>query len=194
MKCHIVVLAAGQSSRFNGIKQLAKINQQTLLERIIHCVSEAENKPVSVTLGANAEALKGVIGSEVHIIAVPDWLEGMSASIRQAIEQLKCKATHIMFVLADQVDLSAKSIEQCWLYAEKNPEAIICAEHDRYQGPPVIFPAQYFDQLSALSGDIGARKVIQQNSDNVINVNLPEALVDIDTKHDLEAWKKHQDQ
>ena len=40
-----------------------------------------------------------------------------------------------------------------------------------------------------LKGDAGARKIIQQNMNDVATILFPEGKIDIDTKEDYEALK-----
>jgi CTP:molybdopterin cytidylyltransferase MocA len=52
-------------------------------------------------------------------------------------------------------------------------------------GAPTIFPTQYFSQLSQLKGDKGAKTMLQQYSQQVIGLTMPEAALDVDTPDDL---------
>ena len=51
-------------------------------------------------------------------------------------------------------------------------------------GPPVYFGSDYFAALSALEGDVGARKVLQANQSLVKVVDFFGGAVDIDTEED----------
>ena len=194
MNRYIVVLASGGSSRFGDIKQLTSINGECLVNRVYRQATNVDDASCCLTLGANAKRIAQHLDDNVCVIKVTDWEEGLSRSIAVATAELKEQASHIMFVLADQVDLSSDSLTKCWHESEQHRNAIVCAKDGSYAGPPVIFPQKYFSALTELKGDVGAKPVIQQNSKNVIYVCLPDASTDIDTQHDLEAWKKLQDQ
>ena len=194
MNRYIVVLAAGNSTRFGGIKQLAKIGNEYLINRIFQQVKSVAGTSSLIMLGANAKQIEQRLDNDAERIWVSDWEEGPSASISAAVNRLKERASHIMFILADQVGLTTKCLDDCWRMSDANPNAIVCAIEGNYEGPPVIFPKVYFEDLIALDGDVGAKAIIQKNKNNLVHVYLPDASVDIDTQHDLEAWKKLQDQ
>ena len=66
-----------------------------------------------------------------------------------------------------------------------HPSYIVAAQYNGVLGAPVIFPKQYFSQLSQLEGDKGAKKLLQQNIRQTISLSIPEAAFDIDTPEDL---------
>jgi CTP:molybdopterin cytidylyltransferase MocA len=53
-------------------------------------------------------------------------------------------------------------------------------------GPPCLFPSDCFAELVALGGERGARSVLQRHLDRLIQLPLPEAAYDVDTREDLE--------
>jgi molybdenum cofactor cytidylyltransferase len=67
-----------------------------------------------------------------------------------------------------------------------SPESIVATEFADVAGPPVIFPAEYFDALLSLRGDRGARSIIKDNAEKVIKIPFADAAIDIDTPEDLQ--------
>lgn len=55
-------------------------------------------------------------------------------------------------------------------------------------GHPVGFSSDYFDKLTALGGDAGARELLQQNKEAIIRVPVddPGILRDIDRPADIQ--------
>lgn len=64
------------------------------------------------------------------------------------------------------------------------------SDHGEVVGPPCLFPAQYYDELSRLSGAGGARAVLQRHRDVVVTVQVPEAALDLDRPEDYEQLLK----
>ena len=184
-----VILAAGESSRFNGAKQLAKVNDKELL--INHSVNQlpALTDDIYVVLGARAQAIKSSITSRCHLIINDHWQEGIASAIRLAVEHLHTRYNHLLISLADQVALDAQHFLQLEKTSRTSKNKIICASYASSLGVPAIFPSLFFDDLIQLKGDMGAKKIIHAHRANTIAIDIPEAAIDIDTKYQLEQWR-----
>ena len=94
----------------------------------------------------------------------------------------------IMVVLADQVALREGDFK--FLLDQFNSRQIVAAEYGQHLGVPAIFPASYFNRLLDLKGDQGARKLIQENKQQVMSVPMAMAEIDIDTRLDLMKYQE----
>jgi len=65
---------------------------------------------------------------------------------------------------------------------------IACAYADSV-GTPVLFGRSYFEQLLALSGSEGAKKLLKQYPDDLATVAFPDGYIDIDTGEDVQKLK-----
>jgi molybdenum cofactor cytidylyltransferase len=193
MNTQVVLLAAGQSSRFKGIKQLASVEGKALINATLYnYLTEGEliygiNK-LNVVLGANAEKIRPILPSNVEISTAVDWQQGMGSSISFAISQLTTDVSHIMIALADQIALKTQDIRLLLNKSADVPDKIVAAYYYDDVGAPAIFPRQYFAELENLVGDKGAKVVLQRHRDNLVQVSIPSAAVDIDTVDDLDSW------
>jgi molybdenum cofactor cytidylyltransferase len=202
MSVAVVMLAAGQSKRFKNIKQLADVFGKTLVQ---HCLEQflPKGQPikgvnkVNLVLGSNYELIQPIISKAVNIVTVENWHLGMGHSLAEAmiqidkapINQIDNEPTHVLIALADQVAINIDIVNRMLLTSREHPSKIVAARFKNSIGPPVIFPAAYFKQLKELSGDRGAKRVIQQNLENVMCLAIPEAVLDIDTPEDLLSYK-----
>ena len=66
---------------------------------------------------------------------------------------------------------------------EQHPIAF--AQHLGRRGHPVGFAAELYSELSALSGDAGARRLLARYPAHAVELDDPGVLVDIDTEADL---------
>lgn len=190
MKVELILLAAGQSKRYGGIKQLADIHGQPM---VCHCLAQYRNgeKWIDglsngyVVLGANAELITAVLPDNVNKYLVNSWLNGMGHTLAQAIQTIASDTSHVLIGLADQIALTPQMISRLLDEAKDHPEHIIASEYGGGLGAPVIFPKQYFCHLSQLTGDKGAKLLLQQNKEQIISLDMAEAIFDIDTPEDL---------
>jgi len=68
-------------------------------------------------------------------------------------------------------------------YRTGDPDEIIVPTCDRKRGNPVLWPHSYFAEIAELSGDVGARALIDRHADQVrlLAIDDPAILVDVDT-------------
>jgi molybdenum cofactor cytidylyltransferase len=184
------MLAAGQSKRFGGIKQLTDIAGQPM---ICHCLSQYRQGETWldgisngwVVLGSNAQVITRVLPDNVNKYVVASWLDGMGHVLAQSLQNLAVDTSHVLVGLADQVAITQPMLKQLLDTSKEHPSYIIAAQYNGGLGAPVIFPKQYFSKLRQLTGDKGARALLQQNSQQIISLALPAAAFDIDTPEDL---------
>lgn len=195
----IVVLAGGNSVRFNGIKQLSLVKRDgaklPLLQQSINIVKAAMN-----TEHLSLDNLYVITGKNHNRIAeqITESLcycdrshQGMGFSISQSVSFIlkdDPSTTHILFTLGDLVALEKDDYLQLLQKVINFPSNMICAETVNGITAPAIFPHAYFSQLQALTGDKGAKAILQLNQQQLIKIPMMNASVDIDTQEDLKRW------
>ncbi len=188
----ILILAAGASSRMGGAdKLLQPVDGQSLLARRI-AAATGSGQPVLVTLPApNAGRARWQVvdGTDAIAVKVPDAKGGMANSLAAGIRALPPGAQGVLILLADMPDISGPDIRKVLAVFDGTDIVRGCAE-DGTPGHPVVFPAAWFDALSRVSGDQGARDVLAK-ADVVRKVRLPKrhALTDLDTQEDWRRWR-----
>ena len=181
-----IVLAAGASSRFGSAKQLVRVAGQPLLHTAVARASEVAGSAVTVVLGANAGTLTPLLAhSSASVVINRDWREGMASSIRAGVSRLPASCTAVLLMVVDQAAVTAEDLKRLLNAWRRQPEYIAAARYDSITGVPAIFPRATFGDLQSLRGDVGARVLLQRNSDRVIRVPMPRAAIDIDTPEDL---------
>jgi molybdenum cofactor cytidylyltransferase len=188
MSLHILVLAAGASTRLGQPKQLVKLGGRPALHRVVsNCVSVAGNS-VTVIIGANAQEMTHLLGhSPASVVINRQWEEGVAASIRRGLASMPTTCEAVMIVLGDQVAITADDLRRL-VSAWKQEEGVIAAAvYDNHVGVPAIFPRICFTELAQLRGDQGARLILERNSYRLARVPMANAAVDLDTPEDLAA-------
>lgn len=187
-KLGCVVMAAGNAVRFHSNKLEAELDGKTLICRALEAIPAAMfDRVVVVTQYPSVARLAAQFGFEVVENPHPDW--GLSHTVRLGTEALRhCNA--ILYTVADQPLLDDASVErliECW---KAHPCNIVGAAHNGKRSNPNIFPAEFFDELTALSGDCGGSAVIRAHPERLLTVEFaPEELTDVDTPEALAALK-----
>lgn len=190
----ILVLAAGKSSRMQGIKQLLPINDTTLLENSLEVAKLSKAVEVFCVLGANSETIKNQLTIEnIELIINSKYENGLGSSIAcgvDFIEKYIQKIGAILIILGDQPEIDSKMLNSIIDLSLKNPHKIIATSYQENLGVPAIFPKSYFLELKKLNKDFGAKKIIRKFSSDVISFNTSKSLVDIDTTEDYQNYLK----
>ena len=182
---YAVVLAAGEASRFGGLKQTLEYQGMSLLRRSVIAANAVVDKRVKVVLGARAQKITREIESlDAGIVHNNDWESGMASSIKAGIESLPDSCDAIMLILCDQALVGAEQLQQLRETWIANNSKIVAASFSGTIGAPVIIPRTFFPDILKLSGDRGAKPVIERNIDQVQVLEMPEAEFDIDTQED----------
>ena len=190
-----LVLAAGAARRMRGRdKLLEPVAGRPALRAAAEAARASRADEVVVVLPPGAAARRAALdGLGVGVVEAPDWAEGMAASIRAGIAAVAGRADAAVILLADMPEVGAREIDR--LIAAFDPaegrEIARAVAADGTPGHPVLFGRRFFETLAGLSGDRGAREVVREAGDFVVDVATPgrAALVDLDTPEDWAAWR-----
>ena len=201
-KKHIgaIVLAAGSSRRYGADKRRYLLpTGEFLLERTIRNIAnnldEVLNK-ILVVLRADdtefAEALTSRIDNpNIVYFCAPNSSQGMGSSLADSISQISNWEAALV-CLGDMPLLQSQTLQALLsAYTEHplNAAPIIIPTHQTRRGHPVVFDAAYFTELSHLSGDQGAKSILQAHKSEVVELAVEDAsiLKDYDTAEELET-------
>ena len=178
----VLILAAGTSSRLGQAKQLVLYENQTLLENACKKALEISSN-VFVVLGASKnECTEKIKDLQVNIIINNEYKKGLSSSIRIGMKEL-LEYDKVLIMLCDQPFIPKNHFQKL-LQNSINNSKIICSLYNKRLSVPAVFPKHYFTELLCLSGDKGAKKIIETNEHVSINLENIHSF-DIDTKEDL---------
>ncbi len=186
----VLIPAAGAAARMRGGDKLMEpVDGQPQLCRVVRAALDTGCR-VAVTLRPGDEPRRAALaGLEPILIEVPDASEGMAASLRRGAAA--CPPGHGLMVLpADMPELGSSDLARVVAAARTNPDSIVRAtSQDGRPGQPVLFPPRLVPRFAGLSGDSGARALLQ--GEDVLAVPLPDmrALTDLDTPEDWAAWR-----
>lgn len=185
-KLHIIILAAGSSSRLGQPKQLLKLGGKTLLAQICETALSIENQGVMVVLGAHCEAIKPAIEHlPMQVVYNEKWAEGMGGSIACGMAVLPETTDAVLLLLCDQPFVSTvflKNLVEKWRYSNSH---FVASQYGGSFGPPAVFSKKMFPELAALTGQQGAKKLMLAHAADMEVIDFPEGEKDIDTEADL---------
>ncbi len=188
MSVSCVILAAGQSSRFGGIKALADFQGQTLIEHAISAARQSDCNDIHLVLGAHKNEIETSIDlRDCNIIFNEDHASGMASSIKFAVNSLIHNQA-LLFMALDQPLIQAEHLNSLISIHEKFTNRMVASKYGRSVGIPAIFPRNYYNALLKLEGDKGAKKLLASTTIN--KVEIPEAEFDIDSPEELKALLK----
>jgi molybdenum cofactor cytidylyltransferase len=186
----IIILAAGASVRMGSPKQQLPYKGSTLLQHAINEALQTHVAIVIVVLGAGADEIAAGINSPSVIIARnADWQQGMGSSIRTGVAALLQAAPQIeevLMLLGDQPLVDAPLLEKIMTVKGKAGKRIVACTYGNTIGVPALFDKRYFNDLLALDGETGARKLLQRFKDDMEVVDFPGGATDIDTPEDYQ--------
>lgn len=186
----VIVMAAGQSSRFGSDKRIAQLNSgKTLLNTTLSAIQKHfSNISIVIKPEDNLESLE--LSSQFSTIVSSRSHLGLGYSISDAFRQL-CSDENTQHYRAAAIwlaDLPWVSQETCCKLTEKaTPECIAKPSHQGRTGHPVVFGRNFWKELAHLENTNGANTVIKKHSNRVIHVSLddPGVFTDVDYPNDL---------
>ena len=178
-------MAAGNARRFGRNKLEESVGGVRIIRRALEAVPRGELvRVVVVSQYAEIEAL----AAEYGFLAVHngDPGAGLSHTVALGLAALAdCDA--VLFQVADQPLLRRESVGRLIALWREHPEKIAAVSGGGRRGNPCLFPARFFPELMALTGDCGGRSVILAHEDDLLLLEVPSSqLIDIDTPEQLE--------
>ncbi|WP_279479702.1 molybdopterin-binding/glycosyltransferase family 2 protein [Aureimonas sp. SK2] len=184
-RVHALVLAAGRSSRMGGPnKLLARFDGTPLVRRTVETALASGASGVSVVTGHMADAVAAALaGLDVALLQNPRYGEGLSASLIAGFAAIPANCDGVLVLLADQPLLTAGDLDRMIAAFEPSgPGSIVMATDQGRRGNPVILSTAFAPLVARLEGDIGARSIVQSNTDLLREVEIGRAAsFDVDT-------------
>jgi molybdenum cofactor cytidylyltransferase len=188
----IVILAAGGSHRMGQPKQLLPFRERTLLRHAVETAVASMCRPIVVVIGAHAELVSLELQSLPVLIAYnPEWATGIGSSLRLAIQTLGAidAIEGVVITLSDQPLVTADAVNRIVEAHYQTGKDIVASEYADTHGVPLFIGKRFFDEISALAGTEGAKRVIDRHLEEMTTVPLVEAAFDIDTPNDYERLR-----
>ena len=189
-RLYVIVLAAGTASRFGSTKQLAEYEGEPLVRRAVRLAeSVCAERTVLVTGNDWQRVHDACAPLQGFLVRNEEYARGMGSSISCGVKAAAGVADAVLLLLADQPLITKQYLQDLIGEWNGSTDNIVCSEFSNTKGPPIIFPARYFGDLTRLDGDKGARVVLETHQENVVGLPCEAAAADIDTVDDLAETK-----
>ncbi len=194
----VLVLAAGQSRRMGPTnKLLIPIDGKPMLGHTVEAALASKANDVLVVTGHEHAAVEAILaGTAVRVVHNPSFAEGLSTSLKAGIAAMPKGIDGALVCLGDMPEIDAELIDRLIAAFEPgNGRSIVVPTHNGKRGNPVLWGSAFFPAMLAIEGDVGARHLIGQHAEAVVEVPFDNAssLVDIDTPEALDAYLTGQD-
>lgn len=137
-----VVLAAGASTRYGGVKQIE------LLPAVLAALRDAGGLTETVVVqGAHPFD----VPPPARVVRCESWTRGPGASLRCGLEALRPEVTHAVVVLADGPALDPRAVER--LAQRRHDGPVLAASYDGARSHPVVLARETWASVP----DEGAR-------------------------------------
>lgn len=187
----IVVLAAGSSSRMEARHKLLElVADRPVIAWAVAAALRTGADPVIVVTGHRAPEVEAVLPAGAEAIRNPDYMTGLSSSLRVGLESLPPDIDAAAIALGDMPCLRAAHYQA--LIAAWTPGAIVVPTWASRLGNPVLWSAEFFGAMCALGGDRGARSILEDHREAVREVPAPDdaILIDVDDLGDLQRARR----
>ena len=190
-----IVLAAGQSRRMGEVnKLLADVDGKPMLARVMEAVTQSAADPVFVVTGHESDKVRASLsGFDVTFVDNPDFADGLSTSLAAGIAALPDGVDGAIVCLGDMPMVASRHVNRLISAFDAEEGRTICVPVARgKRGNPVLWGADYFDNMAVIKGDVGAKYLMGQYSEAVCEVTIGDdaVLTDIDTPEALKSLSK----
>jgi molybdenum cofactor cytidylyltransferase len=184
-----VLLAAGQSTRFEGEnKLLAQLDGTPVVRHAAETLLDAAVSDIVVVGGHEATAVREALTElPVSVRTNPDYTAGQSTSVRTGVEAARERDWDTaVFALGDMPFVDPETVDALVERAENGDESVVAPVYDGQRGNPVLFEAREYEALRAVTGDEGGRQLLEQRADvALVDTDDPGVVQDIDVRADL---------
>ncbi len=191
-----VVLAAGQSSRMAPHNKLLVPDRtgKPMIARVVDNVLASGARPVLVVTGHREAEVRAALGGRpVRFVTAPDHAAGLSASLRAGLAGTPAEAAAAVICLGDMPLVTGRMIDRLIeTYDADEGRLIVAPTGNGTLGNPVLWDRRFFEEIAALSGDAGARRLLDRHAEELATVELGEAVLrDFDTVESLATLPGH---
>ena len=184
-----LLLAAGKSSRMGVNKMLAEIEGRPMVARTAQRLLASRARPIVAVLGNQADEVDAALGKlPVERVHNPEFAAGLSTSLKRGLAALPAEIDGVVVCLGDMPLIAGRDVDR--LIAAFNPlegRAIVVPTRRGRRGNPILWSRQFFAEMLTLTGDQGARRLVEDHADLVAEIEMDSdaVLIDIDTPEAL---------
>ena len=125
-----------------------------------------------IVLGYQKEIVEKLIdkNEKIKFVFNKDFESGMASSVKVGLNHLS-KDTEAFFIcLGDMPMVNSDIYNQ--LIKSRNQKNIIVPTYKGQQGNPVLFDNSMKEKIMDITGDVGAKKILELNKNKILNLEI----------------------
>ncbi len=191
MSVACLILAAGQSARFGKTdKLLAEVDGRPLIRHAVDEALASRSRDIHVIIPPDSTLLdKALAGLPLTLCINRDFASGIGSSIVVGIRSLAQDVTGALILPADMPWMRAEVLDALITAFECAGGSLVTlpVTPDGKQRNPVLWPKSYFEELSGLHADRGAKRLIPKDPRKLQKIVILDEVgfQDVDTPDDL---------
>ena len=173
-----ILLAAGQSKRMDGENKLTKeIQGVPLIKHSVKNILASSIDELIIVLGHQKETIEKLVNKneKIKFVFNKDFESGIASSIKTGLDNLSEKTEAFFICLGDMPTVNPNIYNQ--LIKSINKREIIVPTYKGQQGNPVLFAKSMKEKIINISGDVGAKKILELNKDKILNLEINDQCV-----------------
>ena len=190
---HAVLLAAGRSERMGrNNKLLLNADGIPLVRRSAINILNSNVASMTVVTGFDENKIVNALsGLNVNFVKNINFRKGLSSSLKAGLANITPSPSAVIICLADMPKIQPEHINR--LIENFDPlkgwEICIPTSNGK-RGNPVLIGSRFFPHIFETSGDFGAKDVMKQHPDKIVEVEIGTSDIhfDIDTKDEYENF------
>lgn len=165
-----IILAAGEGKRAGGGKLSRNIHGKPMLQHVVEMAAQSSLDGVLLVTGYErnlGEKIAKRAGIKYYYNA--SYSLGMSTSLKLGISKVPEGISAVAIILGDMPYVQRKTMDSLVSIYKTTDSKIIIPVCNEKKGHPVLMSCRYNGEIYNISGDIGAREIIEKHSDEVLH-------------------------
>ncbi len=196
-KTAALVLAAGLSSRMGRLKPLLRLDDGTVIQRVISLFTD-QGVDVIVVTGCGREKVEAAVAPlRATTVFNADFEQGMFTSIQAGIKALRPEHASFFVMPVDIPLVRPATIARLLSVASDNPRRVLVPTIGDRHGHPPLLPVSLVPAVLDWKGEGGLKAVLAQHPELTLDVPVADSnvLLDVDSPEDytalLRRWEKY---
>jgi len=190
---HAVLLAAGRSKRMGRTnKLLLDVDGIPLVRKSAINILNSNVAYMTVVTGFDEEKIVDALsGLNVNFVKNVYFREGLSSSLKAGLTNITPSPSAVIICLADMPKIQPEHLNQLIENFDPSKGFEICIPTNKgKRGNPVLIGSRFFPHIFETSGDFGAKHVMMQHPDKIVEVEIgtSDIHLDIDTQDEYKKF------
>ena len=165
-----ILLAAGQSKRlFNQNKLIKNFKGKLLVNYAVQSIIKSKIEKLIIVLGFEYLKVKKKINKnkKIKFVINHNYTRGIASSIKCGLKKISNKSDGFIIVQADMPEIGKNILNKLYKEIKTNKKEIFVPRKNNKIGNPIGFKLSMINQLKKISGNRGAKFIIQINKSKI---------------------------